>query len=122
MSIRSFTIPTVMKHGLGAINALADEVKELGVKRPLIVTDPGIVQAGLLAGAVWHYRNLKEQRILFMIPLQLVLYTSFFHILFFTCKIRFIMPVMPAILLSNAILITGPMQKAAGYVKNTVSG
>ncbi len=48
MSVRSFTIPTVMKHGLGAINALADEVKELGVKRPLIVTDPGIVQAGLL--------------------------------------------------------------------------
>ncbi|GAB4457566.1 MAG: choline dehydrogenase [Anaerolineae bacterium] len=51
MSVRSFSIPTVMKHGLGAINALADEAKELGIKRPLIVTDPGIVQAGLLERA-----------------------------------------------------------------------
>ncbi|MBE7472794.1 MAG: iron-containing alcohol dehydrogenase [Anaerolineales bacterium] len=48
MNIRSFEIPTVMKHGLGAINALADEAKALGMKRPLIVTDPGVVKAGLL--------------------------------------------------------------------------
>ncbi|MCK6626322.1 MAG: iron-containing alcohol dehydrogenase [Anaerolineae bacterium] len=47
-NIRSFEIPTVMKHGLGAINALADEAKALGMKRPLIVTDPGVVKAGLL--------------------------------------------------------------------------
>ncbi|MCQ3974189.1 MAG: NAD-dependent alcohol dehydrogenase, partial [Anaerolineae bacterium] len=45
MNIRSFEIPTVMKHGLGAINALADEAKALGMKRPLIVTDPGVVKA-----------------------------------------------------------------------------
>jgi choline dehydrogenase len=48
VNIRSFEIPTVMKHGLGAINALADEAKALGMKRPLIVTDPGVVKAGLL--------------------------------------------------------------------------
>jgi choline dehydrogenase len=47
-TVRSFEIPTVMKHGLGAIQTLADEAKALGVKRPLIVTDPGIVKAGLL--------------------------------------------------------------------------
>ncbi len=47
-TVRSFEIPTVMKHGLGAILALADEAKALGMKRPLIVTDPGIVKAGLL--------------------------------------------------------------------------
>ena len=46
--VRSFEIPTVMKHGPGAINTLADEVKALEMKRPLIVTDPGIVTAGLL--------------------------------------------------------------------------
>ena len=40
-----------MKHGLGAISTLADETKALGMKRPLIVTDSGIVQAGLLARA-----------------------------------------------------------------------
>jgi choline dehydrogenase len=49
--IRSFEIPTVMKHGLGAIASLADQVKDLGLKRPLIVTDPGIVKAGLLERA-----------------------------------------------------------------------
>jgi choline dehydrogenase len=37
-----------MKHGLGAIASLAEEAKALGMKRPLIVTDPGIVKAGLL--------------------------------------------------------------------------
>jgi choline dehydrogenase len=46
--VRSFEIPTVMKHGLGAVATIAGEVKALGLKRPLIVTDPGIVQAGLL--------------------------------------------------------------------------
>lgn len=50
--LRSFEIPTVMKHGLGAISYLADEVKALGLKRPLIATDPGIVQAGLLDRAI----------------------------------------------------------------------
>lgn len=46
--VRSFEIPTIMKHGLGAVSTLAEEVKDLGMKRPLIVTDPGIVAAGLL--------------------------------------------------------------------------
>ncbi len=51
-NIRSFEIPTVMKHGLGAINALADEARAMGMKRPLLVTDPGVVKAGLLDRAV----------------------------------------------------------------------
>lgn len=46
--IRSFEVPTVMKHGLGAVSGLADEVRALGMQRPLIVTDSGIVNAGLL--------------------------------------------------------------------------
>jgi choline dehydrogenase len=50
-NVRSFEIPTVMKHGLGAIKTLAAEVKDLGLKRPLIVTDPGIVKAGILERA-----------------------------------------------------------------------
>jgi choline dehydrogenase len=37
-----------MKHGLGAVSGLADEVRALGMQRPLIVTDSGIVNAGLL--------------------------------------------------------------------------
>src|SRR5438552_13563655 len=46
--VRSFEIPTVMKHGLGAVETLADEAKAMGMKRPLLVTDGGIVKAGLL--------------------------------------------------------------------------
>lgn len=51
-NIRSFEIPTVMKHGLGAIKTLADEARAMGMKRPLLVTDPGVVKAGLLDRAV----------------------------------------------------------------------
>jgi choline dehydrogenase len=50
--VKSFVIPTVMKHGLGAISTLAGEVRDLGLKRPLIVTDPGLTRAGLLERAV----------------------------------------------------------------------
>ncbi len=54
--VRSFEIPTVMKHGLGAIATLADEAKALGMKRPLLVTDGGIVKAGLLERATASLR------------------------------------------------------------------
>ncbi|MCW3489061.1 iron-containing alcohol dehydrogenase [Dethiobacter alkaliphilus] len=43
-----FEIPTVMKHGLGAIKNLGDEVKKLGVKKPMVVTDQGVINAGIL--------------------------------------------------------------------------
>lgn len=43
-----FEVPTVMKHALGAVNHLPGELETLGVKKPLIVTDQGVVKAGLL--------------------------------------------------------------------------
>jgi choline dehydrogenase len=55
-TVRSFVIPTVMKHGLGAIQTLADEARALGLKRPLIVTDSGIVKAGLLDRATTPFK------------------------------------------------------------------
>ncbi len=51
IKVRSFEVPTVMKHGVGAIQTLADEARALGMKRPLLVTDGGIVKAGLLERA-----------------------------------------------------------------------
>jgi choline dehydrogenase len=52
INVRTFEIPTLMKHGLGAIKSLADEARDLGMKRPLIVTDAGVVGAGLLDRAL----------------------------------------------------------------------
>jgi choline dehydrogenase len=46
--LRSFAVPTVMQHGPGAVARLPQVVKELGLRRPLIVTDAGISRAGLL--------------------------------------------------------------------------
>ncbi|TMD05632.1 MAG: iron-containing alcohol dehydrogenase [Chloroflexi bacterium] len=37
-----------MVHASGALSALGDEAKALGLRRPLIVTDQGLVKAGLL--------------------------------------------------------------------------
>ena len=51
VNLRSFEVPTVVKHAPGAIECLADEVKALGVKRPMLVTDPGLVKVGLVARA-----------------------------------------------------------------------
>jgi choline dehydrogenase len=55
-NIRSFVIPTVMKHGPGAIQTLPEEARALGMKRPLVVTDSGIVKAGLIERATAPFK------------------------------------------------------------------
>lgn len=47
INLRSFEVPTVVKHALGAIEYLADEVKALGMKRPMVVTGTDLVAIGL---------------------------------------------------------------------------
>jgi choline dehydrogenase len=47
INLRSFEVPTVVKHAPGAITLLADQIKALGSKRPMLVTDKGLVNAGL---------------------------------------------------------------------------
>ena len=49
--LRAYQSPTRMVHAVGAISALGDEAKALGLKRPLLVTDQGLVKAGLLEEA-----------------------------------------------------------------------
>lgn len=49
---RSFEIPTIMRHGVGALKHLAEEVKGLGITKPLLVTDKGIVEAGLMEDVI----------------------------------------------------------------------
>src|SRR5205809_6401839 len=41
-----------MVHAIGALSALGREAAALNMKRPLVVTDQGIVKAGLLAAAL----------------------------------------------------------------------
>jgi choline dehydrogenase len=55
-----FEIPTAIKHGIGAINHLGEEVKKLGVSKALLVTDPGIYNAGVVDPVI---KNLKEEGI-----------------------------------------------------------
>ncbi|MGD2041896.1 MAG: iron-containing alcohol dehydrogenase [Anaerolineae bacterium] len=48
INLRSFEVPTVVKHAPGAITCLPDEIKALGSQRPMLVTDKGLVNAGLV--------------------------------------------------------------------------
>ncbi|MCM3742107.1 iron-containing alcohol dehydrogenase [Oceanobacillus luteolus] len=42
-----FELPTAIKHGIGSIKHVGEEVKNLGVTKALLVTDPGIYHAGI---------------------------------------------------------------------------
>ncbi len=64
-NIRSFEVPTIMKHGVGAIQTLAVEARALGMRRPFIVTDPGIVKAGLLQRATDPLREADMDFVVF---------------------------------------------------------
>lgn len=52
VNLKSFEVPTVVKHAPGAITCLADEIRALGGKRPMLVTDKGVVRAGIADEAV----------------------------------------------------------------------
>ncbi len=51
-SLKAYQTPTAFKHGLGALAQLADEAKALGLKRPLFVTDKGLVATGMVDEAL----------------------------------------------------------------------
>jgi len=44
----SFFVPTRIEYGTGKVNQLVEEVKGFNAERPLIVTDKGLVKAGVL--------------------------------------------------------------------------
>ena len=50
--LKAYQSPTRMVHAIGALSALGQETAALNVKRPLVVTDQGIVKAGLLDEAL----------------------------------------------------------------------
>jgi choline dehydrogenase len=64
VNLRSFEVPTVVKHAPGAITRLADEIKALGCQRPMLVTDQGLVRAGVADEAT---RSLKAGNVDFVL-------------------------------------------------------
>src|SRR3712207_2716419 len=56
-TVRTVEVPTRMVHGQGAIGRLGELVKDLGVKRPFLVTDKGVVSAGLADEALRHLED-----------------------------------------------------------------
>jgi alcohol dehydrogenase class IV len=59
MSLHSFSFPTAITFGPGARKQAGAHLTSVGVKRPLIVTDKGIVDLPIMAGFA---RDLREQR------------------------------------------------------------
>jgi alcohol dehydrogenase class IV len=49
MSLVSWSFPTTVVFGAGALATLPDHVKRAGGSRVLVVTDPGVVKAGIVA-------------------------------------------------------------------------
>ena len=64
INLRSFQVPTVVKHAPGSITCLADEIKALGSNRPMLVTDEGLVNAGLVDEAI---KSLKAGNVDFVL-------------------------------------------------------
>ncbi|MGM0689131.1 MAG: iron-containing alcohol dehydrogenase [Bacillota bacterium] len=54
-----------MKHGLKAVDNLPEELALLGVKKPLIVTDQGVVNAGLLDRVVQPLKNASANYVIY---------------------------------------------------------
>lgn len=46
-TFQQFEMPTAIKHGIGAIQYVGEEIKALGVTKVLLVTDPGIYKVGV---------------------------------------------------------------------------
>jgi choline dehydrogenase len=53
-TVRTVDVPTRIVHGPGAIAKLGELLGELGVERPFLVTDKGVVDAGLAETALGH--------------------------------------------------------------------
>lgn len=60
-----FELPTAIKHGIGAIKHVGEEVKNLGVTKALLVTDPGIYQAGVTTPIEESLKNAGVEFVLF---------------------------------------------------------
>jgi choline dehydrogenase len=64
-AVRTYQSPTRLVHGIGAIGSLGQEARALGMARPLVVTDAGIVKAGILDEALPPLRRAGIDPVVF---------------------------------------------------------
>ncbi|TMC50838.1 MAG: iron-containing alcohol dehydrogenase [Chloroflexi bacterium] len=64
-TLRTYQSPTRLVQRLGAIQELGREASELGMRRPLLVTDPGVKAAGLLETALVALRGSDVEPVVF---------------------------------------------------------
>jgi len=64
-TLRTYQSPTRLVQRLGAIQELGTEASQLGMRRPLLVTDPGVKAAGLLDTALESLRKSDVEPIVF---------------------------------------------------------
>jgi len=63
--LKSFEMPTVVKHGIGAVKHTGEEVKNLGVKKVLVVTDPGVRKVGLINPVIESLESAQLDYVIF---------------------------------------------------------
>ncbi|GAC1332155.1 MAG: choline dehydrogenase [Chloroflexota bacterium] len=56
-TVRSVEVPTRMVHGVGSLAQLGDIIRDLGVTKPLLITDKGVTAAGLTDQALRYLPN-----------------------------------------------------------------
>src|SRR5437879_11577698 len=64
-TLRTYQSPTRLVQRLGAIRELGTEASLLGIRRPLLVTDPGVKAAGLLDTALEALRGSDVEPVVF---------------------------------------------------------
>src|SRR3989441_8077691 len=64
-TLRTYQSPTRLVQRLGAIQELGSEASRLGMRRPLLVTDPGVKAAGLLDVALESLRRSDVEPVVF---------------------------------------------------------
>ena len=64
-TLRTYQSPTRLVQRLGAIRELGNEASLLGIRRPLLVTDPGVKGAGLLDAALAALRGSDVEPVVF---------------------------------------------------------
>jgi choline dehydrogenase len=63
--MKSFEMPTILKHGIGAVKHTGEEVKNLGVTKVLLVTDPGVKKVGLTDPVIESLQQADVEVVLF---------------------------------------------------------